>query len=176
MNREQRRAMKRAERSHSKPPVIRKVWPTDIDTIQYAIDRASIPDRSKLNKILIRELACLNAFTNGTATMQELSELVSMNKVAQTLAGMGVGPEAIPDCMKAEAGLIEAAERFERTGKMGLSGSSIQALRDVIEWHDTQRDSIPQGQYLEAIRLTGARIKSGHATIDLEKTLGAPAH
>lgn len=51
------------------------------------------------------------------------------------------------------------------------SGPGIQALRSVIEWHDLQRSAIPRSQYEEAIRLTAARIKSGHATIDLGKTL-----
>jgi hypothetical protein len=101
---------------------------------------------------------------------------VNVNNLTQTLAGMGVGYEAMPDAHKAEAGLIEAAERFQRTGKMGLSGPAIQALRDVIEWHSLQRSSIPRSQYEQAIRLTGARIKSGHATIDLAKTIGASAH
>lgn len=36
------------------------------------------------------------------------------------------------------------------------------------------RSSIPRSQYEEAIRLTSARIKSGHATIDLVKTIGTP--
>ena len=173
MNREERRAMKRAQRGHTKPPIIRRVWPTDINTIQYAIDGAAISSRERLDALLMRELTAIDAFTRGKATMQEWQDLVAVNNLAQTLGGMGIGPEALADCRSAEDGLIEAAARFERTGKMGLSGPAIQALRAVVEWHDAQRSSIPRSQYEEAIRLTVARVKSGHATIDIDKLLKA---
>jgi hypothetical protein len=172
MNRLQRRAYEKATRGRSKPIVARKVWPTNIDTIQYAIEGASISGRDKLDKLLMRELSAIDSFTRGNATMQEWQDLVAINNVALTLCGMGVGPEAVTDCQAAEHGLIEAAARFERTGRMGLSGPAIKALRSVIEWHEAQRSAIPRSQYEEAIRLTSARIKSGHATIDLAKTLG----
>jgi hypothetical protein len=84
---------------------------------------------------------------------------------------MGIGPEAMPDCHLAEAALVDAAARYQRTGRMGLTGPGIQALRDVIGWHQAQRSNIARSQYEEAIRLTAARIKSGHATVDLAKTL-----
>ena len=175
MNREQRRAQKRQQRGYTKPPVIRKVWPTNIDIVQYAIDGASVTKQEMLDKLLLRELGALDAFTRGMATMQEWKDLVSVNNVTQTLGGIGVGSEALKDCQAAEAGLIEAAARFERTGKMGLSGPAIQALRNVVEWHDAQRSSIARSQYEEAIRLTTARVKSGHATIDIEKLMKAMA-
>jgi hypothetical protein len=79
----------------------------------------------------------------------------------------------MPVCHTAEAVLIEAAERYQRTKRMGLSGQGIKAMRDLIEYHQLQRSSIPRSQYEEAIRLTAARINSGHATIDLAATLGA---
>lgn len=149
----------------------RKVWAL-VNTIQHAIDGASITPRKQLDQLLARELASLDAFAKGKARMSEWSDMANVNNITQTLAGMHVGREALPDCHKAEAALIEAAERFQRTGRMGLSGPGIQALRDVIEWHDLQRSNIPRSKYEEAIRLTAARIKSGYATVDLEKTLG----
>ena len=172
MNREERRALKRATRGHAKPRVNRKFRSTSIDPVAHAIAGAGITDRVSLDQLLTRELASLDALTHGNATIREWSDMVNMNNLTQTLAGMGVGYEAMPDAQKAEEGLIEAAARFQRTKKMGLSGPAIQALRDVIEWHDLQRSSIPRSQYEEAIRLTNARIKSGYATIDLSKTLG----
>jgi hypothetical protein len=150
---------------------VRKVW-TLLNTVQHAIDGASITPAAQLDQLQMRELASLDAFTHGKARMQEWSDMVNVNNLAQTLAGMGVGRnEVLPVCHQAEAALIEAAERFQRTGRMGLSGPGIQVLRDVIEYHSLQRSSIPRSQYEEAIRLTGARIRSGHATIDLGKTL-----
>lgn len=155
----------------SRKRCVRKVWAL-INPVEHAINGAGITSRADLDALLTREIGSLNAFTNGSATIRHWSDMANLNNLTQTLAGMGVGREAMPDAHKAEAGLIEAAERFHRTGKMGLGGPAIQALRDVIEWHDLQRSSIPRSQYEEAIRLTAARIKSGHATVDLAKTLG----
>lgn len=156
----------------SRKKCIRKVWKKE-NPIQHAINGASITHPDLLNKLHMRELASLDALTQGRGRMDEWSDMVNVNNLAQTLAGMGVGREEVmPVCHAAEAVLIEAAERYQRTKRMGLSGQGIQALRDVIEYHHLQRSSIPRSQYEEAIRLTDARIKSGHATIDLEKTLG----
>lgn len=173
MNREERRAAKRQQKGHSKPPVMRKVWPTNIDTIQYAIEGAAISSREKLDQLLLREMSAIDAFTAGRATMQEWQDLVALNNIALTLVDMGVGPEALADCQAAEAGLIDAAARFERTGKMGLSGPAIIALREVIGWHDAQRSAIPRSEYEEALRLTVARVKNGHGVIDINKLLQA---
>ena len=151
----------------------RKHWAL-VNCITHAITGAAVTTRQELDVLLARELASLDIFTRGKATMSEWSDMVNVNNLTMTLAGMGVGREAMPDAHAAEEGLIDAARRFQETGRMGLTGPAIQALRDVIEWHDLQRSSIPRSQYEEAIRLTGARIKSGHATIDLEKTLGEP--
>lgn len=158
----------------SRKRCVRKVWAL-VNPLTHAIQGAGITSRKDLDTLLMRELASLDAFAKGKATMREWSDMVNVNNLTQTLAGMGVGREAMPDCHKAEAGLIDAARRFQETGRMGLTGPALQALRDVIEWHDIQRASIARSQYEEAIRLTGARIKSGHATIDLAKTLGPAA-
>jgi hypothetical protein len=93
--------------------------------------------------------------------------MAALNNLTETLAGMYIGPEALPDCKTAEKALIEAAERFELTGSMGLSGVGLQAVRAVIEWHDLQRSSVARSVYERAIKLTSARIKSGYATIEL---------
>jgi hypothetical protein len=149
----------------------RKVWAL-LNPIQHATEGAAITPRETLNTLLRRELSSLDAFTKGSARMAEWSDMVNVNNLAQTLAGMGVGREALQDCHDAEQALIDAARRYQETKRMGLSGPGITALRNVVEWHDLQRSSIPRSQYEEAIRLTAARIKSGYATIDLEKTLG----
>jgi len=144
---------------------IRKVWA--LVGPEHAIAGAGITSRKDLDKLLMRELSSLDAFAKGKASLEEWSDMENVNNLAQTLASMGVGREALPDCRKAEESLIEAAERFERTQRMGLSGPGLYALRQVIEWHDLQRSSIARSKYEEAIRLTGARLKSGYATTDL---------
>lgn len=148
---------------------VRKVWAL-LNPIDHAISGAGITARKDLDSLLIRELSGLDAFGHGRATLAEWSDMVNVNNLTQTLASMEIGREALPDCQQAEHALIEAAERFQNTGRMGLSGPGLQALRDVIEWHDAQRSAIARSKYEEAIRLTAARIKSGYATVDLGTT------
>lgn len=176
MNRTERRAAARAQRGHSKPPVMRKVWRTDLNTIEHAMAGAAITTEQARDQLLMRELSALDAFTRGHARLQEWSDLVNLNNIAQTMAGsLGVmRDEVMTACHRAEQDLIETAERFQRTGRMGLSGQAIEHLREVLRLHEEQRASVARSVYEEAIRLTDARIKNGHATIDLAATLGAP--
>lgn len=175
MNRAERRAAAKAQRGHSKPPVSRKVWRTDLNTIEHAIAGAAITTEQARDQLMLRELAALDAFTRGRARMTEWSDLVNLNNIAQTMAGMGVmREEVLPACHRAEQDLIETAERYQRTRRWGLSGQAIEHMREVIRLHEAQRSSVARSVYEEAIRLTAARIKSGHATIDLAQVLGAP--
>lgn len=176
MNRTERRAAARAQRGHSKPPVMRKVWRTDLDTMEHAKAGAAITTPQARDQLMMRELTALDAFVRGHARMQEWSDLVNLNNIAQTMAGsMGVmRAEVMPACHLAEQDLIDTAARFQRTGCWGLTGQAIEHLRAVIRLHEEQRANAPRSVYEEAIRLTGERIKNGHATVDLAATLGAP--
>lgn len=178
MNRTERRAAARAQRGHSKPPTMRKVWRTDLDTMEHAKAGAAITSEQARDQLMLRELAAIDAFVRGHARMQEWSDLVNLNNIAQTMAGsLGVmRAEVMPACHRAEQDLIETAARFQRTGRWGLSGQAIEHLRAVIRLHEEQRANAPRSVYEEAIRLTGARIKNGHATVDLAATLGAPGN
>lgn len=178
MNRTERRAAARAQRGHSKPPTMRKVWRTDLNTMEHAMAGAAITSEQARDQLMLRELAALDAFVRGHARLQEWSDLVNLNNIAQTMASsLGVmRAEVLPVCHQAEAALIDTAERYQRTGRMGLTGQAIEHLRAVIRLHEEQRANAPRSVYEEAIRLTGARIKNGHATVDLAATLGTPGN
>lgn len=151
----------------------RKVWPL-VNPVEHAISGATVPEREKLDELLTVEIASLNAMIHGKGNMSHWQNLAALNNLTMTLVGQGVGPEALEAAQKAEAALIDAAARFQKTGRMGFTGPAIQAIRDVIEYHDLQRSSISRSEYEKAIQLTLARIRSGYATIDLDKTLGKP--
>ena len=174
MNREQRRAQKRSQRGYAKPPKMRTVWQA-VDPVAHAITSASVLQGEARDKLSMVELSAIDAFTRGAAGLQEWSELANVGNVAQTLAGQGIGKEAMPDLHAAEEALIDAAKRFERTGRMGLTGPGLQAVRLMVEWHDAQRDVITVKQYREALRLTKARIQSGYATVDMCESLKVKA-
>ena len=155
---------------------IRKVWRTDINPILYAMQGASITPRDKLDQLLARELSSLEAIVKGHGDLVSWNDLVNANNLAEELALMGVGkPEVMPVVIECQQHLIEAARRFLATGRMGLSGPAIRAMREMLQWHDLQRASIARSVYEEAIRKVTAKVKSGATSVtDLWDELGEP--
>lgn len=149
---------------------VRRVWKL-VNPIDFAIAGASITPRDELDRLLARELSSLDDFTHGRASLQQWHDLASVVNLCETLAHEGVGPEALESCAKAQDALIDSAKRFTKIQRFGLTGEGIQALRDVIEFHDLQRSSIPRSQYEKAIRLTTARVKSGYRVVDVAEVV-----
>ena len=147
---------------------IRKVWQL-VDPIQHAISGAAITPQAERDRLLLRELSALDDFTKGRATIQQWSDLSMVLNLCETVAREKIGAEALPICKAAEDELIKAAVRFEQTGRMGLSGPGITAMREVIEYHDAQRASISRSQYERLIKLCTARVKNGHETTNVRE-------
>lgn len=154
---------------------VRKIW-DKVNPIEHAITGCAITPRDKLDKLLSRELSSLEAIVKGNGDLISWNDLVNANNLAEELALMGVGkPEVMPVVIECQQHLIEAARRFQATGKMGLSGPAIQAMRSMLEYHDLQRASIARSVYEEAIRKVTAKVKSGATSVtDLWETLGEP--
>lgn len=138
----------------------RKVWGL-LNPIQHAIEGAAIVPAELLAPLRLRELAAIEAFRTGKAGLQEWHDINTMHNLCETMARQGIGPEALEACEQCQEHLIEAARRFEATGKMGTSGPGLQCFRDVFEYHDLQRQSVARATYDQMIRLATARIKSG---------------
>ena len=137
----------------------RKMWKL-INPITHAILGAGITQAHLLDKLRLRELAALEAMSKGNGTRVEWQELADMLNVCEVMALEGIGPEALPHCKVAQDALVEAARRFETTRKMGLTGPGIQAIREVYEYHDLQRSSVPRSVYEQMIVKTRHRLTS----------------
>jgi hypothetical protein len=137
----------------------RKIW-AKINPVAHAIEGAAITPQHQLDRLRVRELAAIDAFTRGAASLTDWRDLTNMLNLCETMAREGIGPEALPACADAQSHLIESAQRFERTGRMGTTSPGIQALRTLYEYHDLQRQSISRAEFERMIRLTSARIKS----------------
>jgi hypothetical protein len=88
-----------------------------------------------------------------------------MLNLAQTLGETGVGPEVLPVCESVEAELLAAKERHDQTGRLGITGAGLRALRDLYEFHDLQRTSINRSQYEQAILRTRNKIRGAHPDV-----------
>ena len=138
----------------------RKVWSTAINPIAHAISGAAIADKESLDKLRLCELSAIDAMTKGMGTTEDWRWLADVLNIAETMGKSGIGPEVLPYCEEAQKALLEAAERYQKTGKMGLSGQGIRAIKDVWEFHDIQRTSIARSEYEKMIKKTANYIKS----------------
>lgn len=137
----------------------RKVWSTEINPIAHAMAGASIADKESLDKLRLCELSAIDAMTKGMGTTEDWRWLVDVINIAEMMGKEGIGPEVLPYCQEAQTAMLEAAQRYQTTKKMGLSGAGIKAIHDVWEFHDLQRTSIARSEYEKMIRKTANHIK-----------------
>lgn len=129
------------------------------------MEGACITGQASLDKLRLRELAAIESFAKGKATVQDWRDIADMLNIAETMGLGGIGPEVIPVCAEAQEMLQEAAGRFESTGKMGTTGQGLQAFRELYSYADLQRTSVSRGEYERFIAKTAAKIKTGQGHV-----------
>ena len=144
--------------------VKRKVWAL-VNPITYALEGASITQRDKLDKLRVMEYSALDAITKGMGTIQDWHTLTEVLNLSETMARGGIGPEVLPVCEKAQKALHEAAERYQSTMRLGLTGEGIQAVRELIEFADLQQSSISRSEFERYIQKTRDYLKSNNSNV-----------
>lgn len=138
----------------------RRVWSTNINPVAHAIAGAAVPDKQSLDKLRICELSAIDAMIKGLGTPEDFRWIADVLNIAECMAKDGIGIELLAICEKAQKELLDAKARYDKHGKLGLSGEGIKVLRELLEMHDLQRTSVARSQYEKAIRKTANRIKS----------------
>ena len=136
----------------------RKVYQL-VNPIQYALEGAAIVEDNLILELRIKELNAIDSMTKGTGTVNDWLILNEMMNLSEVMSKSGIGKEVLDVCNKAQQELMLAAKRFEKTGKMGLTGQGIQIMRDLYQYHDLQRKSISRAEYEKAIQKTINLIK-----------------
>ena len=146
----------------------RKQWAL-IDCVTHAIVGASITHRERLDKLRLMEYSALEAMTKGQGTVSDWRVLVDVLNLSETMARHNIGKdEVMPVCQKAQDALHQAAERYKKSQKMGLSGEGIKAARELIEYADLQQSSIPRADFEKYIQKTKDYIKSnGNLVVEI---------
>jgi hypothetical protein len=137
MNREERRAMERAQRRLHNAPMYVKA--------KRAHGRAygaSELDASQVRYLSLIGHAALTAITQGTGTAVDVDNLALLSNVSLVLAEIGLGADLIPDVHAGQAAILSMQARLARVGKAGATGPELQALNTLMELHDAQL-SIP---------------------------------
>lgn len=147
----------------------RKHWAL-IDCVTHAIVGASITHRERLDKLRLLEYSALEAMTKGQGTVTDWRVLVDVLNLSETMARHNIGKdEVMPVCQKAQDALHQAAERYQKTMRMGLSGEGIQAVRDLIEYADLQQSSIARADFEKYIQKTKDYIRSnGNLVVEIK--------
>ncbi len=133
--------------------------------IIIAMEGAAITNTALLDKLRMRELSAIESFRTGTATKHDWMALADMSNLCETMASDGIGPEAMEPCMRAQEALGAAHQRHSETGRLGVTGPQLQALRDCYAFHDAQRLSVSRSEYERAIKRTADRIRSSHPKV-----------
>jgi len=144
--------------------VKRKVWAL-LNPIKHSIEGACITDRDKLDKLRVMEYSALEAITKGMGTIQDWHTLTEVLNLSETMSRAGIGPEVLPVCEKAQKALHEAALRFQKTGKLGLTGEGIQSVRELIQYADLQQSSISRSEFERYIQKTRDYLKSNNNNV-----------
>jgi len=74
----------------------------------------------------------------------------------------GIGIEVLPVCEIVQKEMEAAAHRYEKTRKMGLSGTGIRYIKELYALHDLQRQSISRSEFERMIDKTINYIKSNN--------------
>jgi hypothetical protein len=138
----------------------RKIWDTSLCPITHAMAGAAIADKESLDILRKRENGSMDAFRNGTATKADWNNINTVVRLAESMAGAGIGPEVMVHVKIAEMHLLDAQERFTRLGKMGSTALGLQSFQDIIEYHDLQRTSVARSVYEKHIKRVTDMVKS----------------
>ena len=137
----------------------RKVWSL-VNPIIHAAEGASLTPEHLLNPLRMGELQSIEALRTGEGRLEHWNTIKQMHGICETMAKEGIGPEALESCAVLQEELIEMARRFEKLGRFVVTARALQAMRDVYDYHDLQRQSIPRATYDRMIALETARMKS----------------
>ena len=136
-----------------------------INPIAYVLEGIKPADSDRLSKLRTAELSAIEAFAKGQATRDDWESLADMANVAGHMAQRGIGVEVNDVVEEVHQHLTSAAKRWEKTGKMGLTGEGLKAIRDLYEYHDLQRTSITLADYEKHLRKVVNLIRGRHPSV-----------
>ena len=139
----------------------RKIW-NMVNPIEFAITGAAITAEDKLDRLRMGELSAIESMVKGNATTTDWRALVDMLNIAEIMSTNGIGIEVLEVCQVVQKEMEAAAHRYEKTRKMGLTGTGIRYIKELYALHDLQRTSISRSEYERMIEKTINYIKSNN--------------
>lgn len=136
-----------------------------VDPVRMALLGCAVAGQDVLDQVRLRNLSAIDAFAHGRATVNDWRTVADMHNISETMAKGGIGPEVLEACAAVDAALTDCYHRHERTGKLGMTGPQLVALRELHEYHDLQIQSITRGEFERWLKKTADRIRSAHPDV-----------
>jgi hypothetical protein len=140
---------------------LRKIW-SKVNPIEHAMMGAAFTAEAKLDRLRMVELSAIESMVKGNATTADWRALVDMLNIAETMSTNGIGIEVLEVCQIVQKEMESAAHRYEKTRKMGLTGTGIRYIKELYALHDLQRTSISRSEYERMIEKTINYIRSNN--------------
>lgn len=80
----------------------------------------------------------IDALTSGYAEKNHFDTIVYALNIGSILAQNGIGGDYIDLLPPASAAMVRCKERWQKTGKFGLDGEGLLAIRAVADLHEAQ--------------------------------------
>lgn len=127
--------------------------------------------RPNIVKAMMQLRASLDAITHGQGSMQHAEQIAMASNMAMTLCEMGLGSDDDLEVAKdARDALIAMGQRRIDTGRWGLKGPELLAVRAMLDLRDAQLESEDNtcGLEITAAMEVDKRIAEGNVVRVLE--------
>lgn len=134
----------------------------NFNLVYEAISQSSLVGEEAKERLEIGIRSALLAFTNGVATKQHFDTLASTVDLTVMASATLFDNAYMDDIQNARQAMIRCRERFIKTGKMGLDGEGLTAIKQIIEIHNELINHVTGGEVLKFLQVRDQHIKSGN--------------
>lgn len=122
--------------------------------------REPMPDED-VRDILIHARVAFDQLLRGKATAEELLALGFASNATLLFAEAGFGRECVASIRRAQEALLRAHDRMRSSGRIGLDGPGITALREMLDVYEQQLEAATVGDMRAVLAEIARRIDAG---------------
>lgn len=127
-----------------------------------AINLSKPVDDERIGRLEIGIRTSLEAFVDGVAKKDHFDTLASTVDLSMMIDKTIFGSVFFDHINLSRDAMIRCRERFARTGKLGLDGEGLNALKAAIEIHAEQLKQVTGAELLKFLKTREQHIRSGN--------------
>lgn len=135
------------------------------DPVTYVMESLTPVERHEnyLIDLKLRNELSMDALLKGTATRQDINDILAMSNICEALVRMGFGSDPAEAATAGRAAVISIVYRADRIGRYVPTGLELTRLKTLMELHDAQMGVITVRDMEKAIALARNEIIAGRA-------------